>query len=213
MPRRGRGGGTAVSRSYAQASPSVAARQLPLGGAISDPLPNFAPEGEMPRRGRGGDRPASPLFAQLRASSSVAARQLPLGGSYGKSDSADRIEWPTESGGHPEPRSAPTRKDSHCGAVVVRSPHPDLVQRIRSVRRRKREAGANHTTEVVGAPAPTGPREGGSAVVAKRRPGPVRECGHGLHPRRRGRRSCRRRFGRCRRSRRSLRSPSRAAWC
>ena len=33
MPRRGRGGGTAVSRSCAQASPSVAARQLPLGGS------------------------------------------------------------------------------------------------------------------------------------------------------------------------------------
>ena len=85
MPRRGRGGGVAVSRSYARASPQSLRDSSPpvehIECSTESLLSTSPPEGEMPRRGRGGDRRASPLFARLGASPSVAARQLPLGGS------------------------------------------------------------------------------------------------------------------------------------
>ena len=144
MPRRGRGGGTAVSRSYAQASPSVAARQLPLGRPARK-----SPSSDPPCRWRCHEvtvgsfrypvrrRPEPPSACGISprragGEGKWGLRAGLLGGSYGKSDSADRVEWPRESGGHPQgaclrrPKIAPSPTRSPSGGGPNIPPNRDF---------------------------------------------------------------------------------------
>ena len=125
MPRRGRGGGRAHrhrSRSWEPPPQSLRDSSPAEGGSIYDQrrsLPSVVstpPEGEMPRRGRGGGRAhrhhsrswEPPAFLSLACATAAngpvecltltpAARRLPAT----RSTAAESAEWP-----HPDPDSA-----------------------------------------------------------------------------------------------------------